>query len=734
MQTPPRPVRVCLLIPTHALPPLTYAVPERLRSRIRIGSAVVAPLSEYSRLGIVVGYDDDSDRELEELRAVEPGLALPRNMVRLCRRICEASAVPLANALRAALPPGLETGTYRVVEPDPGWKWEAGSVVTRVALRRALGKEGLKTAEAEGRVRLAPRVRAPKTEWAAAVPDSGADLRRVPRQRDLYEALGWYERGVEVSTLLSATGAHVATLRALARRGAARLEPYRKPAAVHETVGDDLPSSEAVERVVADAETRLWRVSDREQDAAVEEVARAALRADRRVLVLAPEIKTVERLAGHLARQLPAGYTVAAYHGDPGLDRSAVYEAARRGNVDLLVGTRAAALLPVPELGAICVVDEPNEAHRAGPGYEGLPMHARDVSLLRGLAEGSAVVMLSPTPSLRLYGMELRELPARTTESSERWPAIRIVDMRGTGATLSSTLLHACRDSVEAGDCVGVVASRLGYAATVACGRCGAVKTCPDCDLPLALTGSGKVLVCGRCAYRRKIEAKCDECGSGRVSVTGFAVERIREDLASFLRRPVGLLTAGDRDLADAPVVVGTARSILEREWDVLMAPDVDAMLHGSDARAVERTFRFLYRAAEMTRRSLFVQTRVPEHYALRAALRGDYEGFAASELPRLRELGYPPFGHLAYLVFEGPEAAVRRAVESRLRPALGAEVAVSGVAPFRGADGPGWRVMLRGRSREGVARAAGLAARLASKDGGMRGLKMRVDIDPEEV
>lgn len=732
LQAGPRPVRVCLLIPTHALPPLTYAVPQHLRSRVRVGSAVVAPLSEYSRLGIVVGYDDEIDRELEELRAVEPGLALSRNIVRLCRRICEASAVPLAVAIRAALPPGLETGTYRIVEPAPDWKWEAGSSVTRVALRRALGREGLKAAEGEGRIRLAPRVRAPgRTEWATAVPDSDVDLRRVPRQRDLYKALGRYGRGVEVSTLLSETGAHVATLRALARRGAVRLESYRRPADIQETVGEERPLSRAVERAVAGAKARLWRVPTCEQASAVEEVARAALRADRRALVLAPEIKTTERLVHYLGERLPAGYTVAAYHGGPNLDRSAVYEAARRGNVDVLVGTRTAALLPLPDLGAICVVDEPNEAHRAGPGYEGLPMHTREISLLRGIAEGSAVVMLSPTPSLRLYGTGMRELPSRPPS---RWPVVRIVDMRGTGAVLSSTLLRACRQSLGAGERVGVAVNRLGHAATVACGRCGVVKTCPNCDIPLALTGGGKVLVCGRCAYRRKMEPKCDECGSDRVSATGLAVERIREELAGFLEKPVGLLTAGEQDLAAAPVVVGTARSILEHEWDVLMAPDVDAMLHGSDARAVERAFRFLYRAAEMTRRKLFVQTRVPEHYALRAALRGDYEGFASSELPRLRNLGYPPFGHMAYLVFEGTEAAVRGAVESRLRPALGTEVAMSGVAPFRGADGFAWRVMLRGRKREDVARAARVAARLASQGGGMRQLKMRVEIDPEEV
>ncbi|MCA1848350.1 MAG: hypothetical protein LC704_05055, partial [Actinobacteria bacterium] len=247
---------------------------------------------------------------------------------------------------------------------------------------------------------------------------------------------------------------------------------------------------------------------------------------------------------------------------------AAVYEAARAGRVDVLVGTRTAALLPLARLGAICVVDEPNEAHRAGPGYEGLPVHVRDVAIERGRIEGAGVVCLSPFPSLRLYGGErdrIRELPAR---QARRWPAVRIVDVRGSGVILDSTLLHACR---RRGERVGVVANRLGYATTVICNRCGTVRSCSNCDLPLTLHEKAGSLVCGRCGFR---ERACRECGSDRVSPTGLAVERVREEISGSLGEPVGLITASGRELEDAPVVVGTARYILEREWDAVILPD----------------------------------------------------------------------------------------------------------------------------------------------------------------
>jgi primosomal protein N' (replication factor Y) (superfamily II helicase) len=727
----PRTALISLMIPTHALPPLSYRIPEHLRSKVRLGTAVVAPLSGHLRLGVVVGAEEDDDRAREKLRDVVEGLSLSADLVELCAWVSEIAAVPLPAVLRAALPPGLDTARYQILRPAPGWPWRTGAFVGRAALKRVLGREGLRAAEMHGRILLVPTPPDPATvEWAVAEEGAAPDLSRAPRQREIFEFLGKYEAGCATSTLLSETGASRGSLRELVRRGAVRLVRRPEPAPVFstrgdETVGDVGPFLRGAEPVVGRGGAWLWRMPTREQPDAVAAVARAAVEGGERALVLAPEIEAVERLVRRLRRVLPAGHAVAPYHS--GRDRAAVYEAARTGRVDVLVGTRTAALLPLARLGAICVVDEPNEAHRAGAGYEGLPVHVRDVALERGRIEGAGVVCLSPFPSLRLYARErnrIRELPAR---QARRWPAIRIVDVRGSGVILDSTLLDACR---RGGERIGVVANRLGYATTVICNRCGTVRSCSNCDLPLTLHEKAGSPICGRCGFR---ERACRECGSDRVSPTGLAVERVREEISGSLGEPVGLITASERELEDAPVVVGTARYILEREWDAVILPDPDALLLGSGIGAVERAFRLVYGAAEAARKLLLVQTRLPEHYALQAAVRGDYPAFAAAELPRLRASGYPPFAHLASLTLEGPADTVRRAVESRLRPVLepGA-VEMSAPVLLTGAGGsPAWRVLLRSADRPAVARAATLAARLAAET---HGLKARVDVDPEEV
>ena len=212
----------------------------------------------------------------------------------------------------------------------------------------------------------------------------------------------------------------------------------------------------------------------------------------------------------------------------------------------------------------------------------------------------------------------------------------------------------------------------------------------------------------------------------------GLGVERVRDELSEVLGVRVGLITAEGQDNADAPVVVGTAPRILVGEWDAVILPDADAFLAGSGIGAVERSFRLFYGSAEVARKLLLIQTRVPEHYALRAAVRGDYEAFAAAELPRLRALGYPPFAYAASLTFEGSEGSALRC--GRIPFAAGSRSRGRNVGPCSTRAhrrDTAWRVLLRARRRPVVARAATLAARIAART---RGLEVRVDVDPEEV
>lgn len=746
-----RVARVSLLIPSHALPPLDYLIPDDLADEIEVGTAVTAPLSGYGRLGIVVGFArEEEGRTLEGVRTVVESLSLHPEMVKLCGWAAMASAQPLPAVLKAALPPGIKL-PYKVLRPARNWPWRAGDLVGRTELRRTLGTSASRDAEVEGRISLSPlRPERRMVEWAVSYKDEASEPpRRANRQLGLLRALEEHASGLPVRELLRMTGAGRPALKQLVRRGAVRIEerPDGAPISYTRGSGVDLDGYRTeVERALNGGGAWAWRVPTGEGPLAAAAVARAAARRGGQTLVLAPDVGRVEEMVGELVRLLPAGLTVSPYHGSLGRDRATAYEAARNGEIDVLVGTRTAALVPLASLGAVCVVDEPNEDHRASADHKGLHVHARELAMARARIEDAAAVFLSPTPSLRLYAPESGARRLRPRPSG-RWPSVGVVDMRGTGASLSSSLIEGCREMLRAGGRVGVVVNRRGLATSVSCGRCGHVLCCPSCDRPLSLRGGALAaakapssnatpkgaLACGSCGRNEKAPDSCPACGSERLRAVGLAAEGVRDALAGALGAEVGLVSTDDREGGGARVVVGTPRLVLCEEWDMVAFPDADAFLSGS--HSAEKGFRVLYRAAETSRQRLLAQTRTPEHPALLAALRGDYEAFAVAELPRRRALGYPPYGHHAEISLTGPEGEVRRAVESKLRPALGPGVTATDPMPL--ASGPDggrtvWRLLVRGRARADVASAAGIVAKAAAGTGGK--LRARIEMDPEEV
>ena len=595
----------------------------------------------------------------------------------------------------------------------------------------------MKDAERVGRVVFYPKTPGRRTVGWAVLGDDAAPLsRRAHRQRALLEALAGHDHGRHVSELLRESGASREVLRRLVERGVVRLEKRPEPLPVSYTRGSGTELAmyrEQAERGLRQSGAWVWRMPDADGILAAAAIVRATVKRGDQALVLAPEIEAVERLVGAFERLLPAGLTVAPYHSTLGRGRCAVYEAARQGELDVLVGTRTAVLVPIERLGAVCVVDEPNEAHRGSSGYEGVPVHVRDPAMARGRIEDATVFFFSPTPSLRLYAPEsgARRLPP---VEPARWPSVGVVDMRGTGASLSPSLLDACRRTLHAGGRVGVVVNRLGRASALSCNRCGSVRCCPRCSLPLALHGPDS-LFCGRCGHGESAPKECPGCGSDRLDSTGYGVERVRTELAGSLDVEVGLLTADAQEGEGAPVVVGTAHCVLDEEWDLIAVPDADSLLFG-DAGSLEKGFGLLYRSALASRECLIVQTRSPEHHVLVAALRGDYEAFAAEELPKRRSLGYPPHAHLAEIVFEGTGETVRRAVESVSKPALQNGVEILDPVPFLGEGScPVWRVLLRSRKRGALAEVAALVAKeTAESRGRSGGLKVWINMDPEEA
>ncbi|HZB72889.1 MAG TPA: hypothetical protein VE395_12170, partial [Acidimicrobiales bacterium] len=170
----------------------------------------------------------------------------------------------------------------------------------------------------------------------------------------------------------------------------------------------------------------------------------------------------------------------------------------------------------------------------------------------------------------------------------------------------------------------------------------------------------------------------CLVCGAARLKAVRLGATRAREDLERLAGRPVALVTAagGTEGDPDAPIVVGT-EAVLHRVRGAAAVAflDLDAELLAPRYRAAEEALALVARAARLVGARggggrLLLQTRLPDHEVVGAALHADPARVAEAEAPRRAALRFPPAAALAAVSGAAAEAFV-----DGLRGTLGVEV-----------------------------------------------------------
>ena len=118
--------------------------------------------------------------------------------------------------------------------------------------------------------------------------------------------------------------------------------------------------------------------------------------AGRRVLMLVPEIALTPAMVAQFRGAF--GERVAIQHsGLSDGERHDQWQRIRRGDIDVVVGTRSAVFAPLERVGLIIVDEEHDGSYKQeeSPRY-----HGRDVAIVRGQRAGALVVLGSATPSM----------------------------------------------------------------------------------------------------------------------------------------------------------------------------------------------------------------------------------------------------------------------------------------------------------------------------------------------
>ena len=475
-----------------------------------------------------------------------------------------------------------------------------------------------------------------------------------------------------------------------------------------------------------------------------------------RVLLLVPDISLTPQLVERVRARLKA--PIAILHSQlTELERAQQWWRTRRGEAEVVLGSRSAVFAPIPRLGLICLDEEGTASYKQDrtPRYE-TGWVARRLATLAG----ARLVAGSATPSVVTYHqatqgvLALAELKRRVRG---RDAEVELVDMRDEAAAgnrqpLSRRLVEVVERTLENEEQVILYLNRRGMSTFVLCRDCGKSVQCLGCSVALVQHAEIDGLVCHYCGYARQMPSVCDHCGSRNIRGMGMGTQRL-EGIVKKLWPRARVLRL-DSDAARGPdSYFDIWETFSERRADILVGTqlvtrgldlpavtcvgvvDADLPLHFPDYRSAESTFSLVVQVAGRAGRDgrasrVVVQTSNPEHYSLRCAATGDYEGFYAAELPSRKAFVFPPFAELAVLTRTDADdaraAAIAREAADELASGLLREgiegIRVMGPAPafihrLRGEYR--WQVTLKG---DGLQRARHLAP---------RGKGWSYDVDP---
>ncbi len=804
-------VAVFLPLPTT----LTYRVPTALLPLARRGSRVLAPAGGRTVVGLVVGpgqqgeLSADAIKDVQEVLDAEP--AFSPDLLELVLWTARYYMAPPGEVVRTALPSVLharERQLLRLTEEgerilaaqravlrsqdddvDPsalellerlekkGGTLPLGSLVARGRGAGALGRLLARGLVTQTLHRQAPSKT--RTDLALELlerPDEKL-LARARHQRLLVEALA--ERGgrARLGDLPGKRDSLLQAARALARRGALRLEPIEIPRDPFEAepVEVDRPPqlTDEQERALAElleanrrggfASFLLHGVTGSGKTEVYLRLIAQNIELGRDALVLVPEISLTPQLAARFRARF--GNQVAVLHsGLTDAERYGQWRLIRSAQVRIVVGARSAVFAPLAHLGVIVVDEEHDTSFKQA---EGVHYNGRDLALVRAKQAGAVVVLGSATPSLESYRgalqgrLRLLELPHRATPRP--LPEVRLVDLRtyrtGPDGILSAPLADALLETLERGEQAILFLNRRGFSSFVLCRACGQPFRCEHCSVTLTYHRSLERLLCHYCGYSIAVPKTCPACTAERIALLGLGTEQVETFLAE--RFPGARIARLDRDTATSHGMRAILSRVGRREVDILVGTQMvtkghdfphvtlvgvicaDLGLHFPDFRSAEHTFQLLTQVAGRAGRGdrpgqVLIQTYSPQHPSLLAASAHDYRAFYEAEVGSRRELNYPPFAYLAALRLDGADASAVALAAQRLADhghrllAGSSEVLLLGPAeaPIQRLKGRSrWLLLCKASERPPLRRL--LDALVAEQVAPPSAVRVTVDVDP---
>ena len=418
------------------------------------------------------------------------------------------------------------------------------------------------------------------------------------------------------------------------------------------------------------------------------------------VLLLVPEINLTPQLERRVRAYFPDKKMAVLHSGVSEKKRGIAWYEAMTGKAQIVLGTRLAALTPMPNLSAVVVDEEHDPSYKQ---QDGTRYSARDLAIWRAHDQKIPILLSSATPSLETW----------LAAQSGRYEYIRL-DQRAQGASLpivhlintrdpqnqfspgdadkpkeksliTKTLANAISKSLAEKKQILILINRRGYAPVLSCSACNWLSKCTQCSTYTVMHKAGalgkrSVLSCHHCGLVKPIPQFCPECGNADLKTLGHGTQKLEDAIEEMW--PQARVLRVDTDSSrkskgaealfqeihdgNVDIVVGTQMIAKGHDYQnigLVAVLDSDSRLYSADFRAAERLFAQLVQVAGRAGRSgtsgeaggdIYIETQYPESPVFQYLLRHDIDGFLAFTASEREEAKLPPYSYQALIHAEG--------------------------------------------------------------------------------
>lgn len=751
-----------------------YSIPLHLKDRIQPGSLVVVPFGKQIVQGVVLELLDKPEVEKTQPIAdlISEETLLSPQQLELAMWLSEHYYAPLSACIQLMIPVGLSRRADILVSLDDELPENLGDFgPTQQRLLKLLKKRGpLRGAQIDYALPKAdwrktldtlrarklittqnvlppPRVSV-KTLRSAALSINVDSIAQLPetaygktsqtqeRRKRVIDLLARQAFPLDFSWIYAETGANYSDLTYLEEAGLLHFnetEVWRDPLAELEVTEDSAPVLTPAQNLAWVSIQQEWTrskprpvllhgVTGSGKTEIYMQAVRQTIENGGQCLILVPEISMTPQTVRRFMARFPN--KVGIYHSKlSDGERYDTWRRAQQSDLQIIIGSRSALFLPLPELKLIVIDECDNDSYDE---TERLPLyHAVATALALTEITQAKILMGSATPSIvqsytarrgdwlrvvlpdrvlahrHILQQQANSLNFSLPEEDQgkqtlsfSLPPVEVVDMRkelaqGNTSVLSRSLEKALDRVLKKNQQAILFLNRRGQATYVFCRHCGTSLRCPNDDQPLVWHGASTGLLCHLCGYTRKMPKTCPSCGSKQIRQLGLGTARLEEVVKSTF--PEARILRWDADTTRgkndhemilshfsahrADILVGT--QMLAKGLDLPLVTLVGIILaevglNLPDYRAYERTFQVLTQVSGRAGRSplggnVVLQSYQPDHYVIQAAAKHDYEGFYQNELAQRSALGYPPFSQLIRLEYRSLKAEKARQEAEKL-------------------------------------------------------------------